>query len=516
MNAKRRVALYLRVSSDEQREKQTIQNQRDSLQHRMDHEPDTELVATFADDGISGTVPLAERPGGAKLVAAVERAALDEIWVTRADRLGRDALDLFHVWDHFQAHDVRLVGVEESLEDEFQFDLLAVFSKHERKRILDRMAKGMARIVREGKYPGGIVPYGYHVLDSKLAVDPTVVWGEWTAVDVILHIFMWAAEGRSSRWIAEELNRLGVPTSYNRAGPGSRRARTAARWWPGRIQQILKNTTYVGQYVYGKRGKPGRELIEVSVPRLVSDAVWEQAHVRMGTRSRAAKTWPYLLRSRLLCHRCGLNFTGSRSHGTIWYRCNGQLAGRGETRGRCSAKAINGTVLEAIVWDDIERFLREPGTLLDELAADVAHYENQDAAAAQADRLTLEAAFADVATQRDRILDLYQDGRVDRDALDVRLDDLRHREVHLHDRLAESAPAEPLQPDPEALYAELRRRLDAGLSSDERQEIAQLLVKRIVVDTTDTTPRQKQATLTVEYLFVAPTTNGRGSSPRPS
>jgi hypothetical protein len=233
----------------------------------------------------------------------------------------------------------------------------------------------------------------------------------------------------------------------------------------------------------------------------------------MGTRSRTAG-WTYLLRSRIVCRICELNFTGSRSRNTIWYRCNGQLMGRGPQRGRCPAKAINGTVLEALVWADIERFLRNPDDLLDELAADLAHSENQDAAAAEADRLTLEAALTDLGKQRDRLLDLYQTGRVDRDALDARLGDLQAREVELVERLTKAQAVEQVAPDIDALYEQLRHRLDGGLSPAERQEVAQLLVHRIVVDTTDTTPRKKQATVTIEYAFVAPDAIGTGSSPR--
>ena len=62
-----RVALYLRVSSEEQREKATIKVQREFLDgycqlHGL------EVAGRYHDDGVSGTIPLHERPEGRRLL----------------------------------------------------------------------------------------------------------------------------------------------------------------------------------------------------------------------------------------------------------------------------------------------------------------------------------------------------------------------------------------------------------------------------------------------------------------
>jgi len=62
-----RVALLLRVSSEEQRERETIAIQREFLQeycclYRL------KVAQIYADDGVSGTVPLHERPEGRRLL----------------------------------------------------------------------------------------------------------------------------------------------------------------------------------------------------------------------------------------------------------------------------------------------------------------------------------------------------------------------------------------------------------------------------------------------------------------
>jgi site-specific DNA recombinase len=46
--------------------------------------------------------------------------------------------------------------------------LLASMAELERATILERVSAGRQRIAREGKYTGGIVPFGYSVIDHTL------------------------------------------------------------------------------------------------------------------------------------------------------------------------------------------------------------------------------------------------------------------------------------------------------------------------------------------------------------
>ena len=47
----KRVATYERVSSEDQRERETIKTQTDALAERLAHDPTAQLVAQFRDDG---------------------------------------------------------------------------------------------------------------------------------------------------------------------------------------------------------------------------------------------------------------------------------------------------------------------------------------------------------------------------------------------------------------------------------------------------------------------------------
>ena len=66
-----RVALLLRVSSEEQRERETIEIQREFLQEYC-RLYNLEVAQVYADDGVSGTIPLYERPEGRRLLEDAE------------------------------------------------------------------------------------------------------------------------------------------------------------------------------------------------------------------------------------------------------------------------------------------------------------------------------------------------------------------------------------------------------------------------------------------------------------
>ena len=133
--SKIRLAAYLRVSTDDQRERETIKGQEELIADFLRRNPQYELVGTFKDDGVSGTIPLAQRPEGGKLFRQAVDGRFDAILVTRMDRLGRDPIDLFQSRSVFQSFNIKLVGVVEDLDDELAFDFRAVLAKEERRRL---------------------------------------------------------------------------------------------------------------------------------------------------------------------------------------------------------------------------------------------------------------------------------------------------------------------------------------------------------------------------------------------
>jgi len=279
--------------------------------------------------------------------------------------------------------------------------------------------------------------------------------------------------------------------------------RTQGVWRPGHIRNVVVNPVYKGELQYGRRSKkPDREIISAPVDALVSEEIWDAAQATLAANRITPKNGKrtYLLRSLIVCGTCGLHYCGSANRGVTWYRCDGQLVERGPIEGRCPGKSVKGPDLEPAVWDDIERWLRNPGALIDELAAE--RNGTAAAAVAEVDRTMLQAALENCASQRDRMLDLHRRGRISADELDDHLDRISEEQQTIEQRLRELEP----DPDPQLdapgpdLLAEIRRRVDGGLEDEQRQEIAQLLVRRITINT-EIVDGGKRATAIVEYKF---------------
>src|SRR5918992_6304443 len=99
--ATERVALYLRVSSEEQRERATIDLQREFLEgYCRLHE--LEEAGRYADDGVSGTIPLHERPEGRRLLEDAGKGSFQTVLVYRLDRFGRSLLGIVDAHDRLE------------------------------------------------------------------------------------------------------------------------------------------------------------------------------------------------------------------------------------------------------------------------------------------------------------------------------------------------------------------------------------------------------------------------------
>lgn len=82
---------YLRVSSTSQLQGDGFSRQREAI-HKYAAANDYEIVQEFADEGVSGTTELENRPGLAACLERIENNGVKVILVESSDRLARDAM----------------------------------------------------------------------------------------------------------------------------------------------------------------------------------------------------------------------------------------------------------------------------------------------------------------------------------------------------------------------------------------------------------------------------------------
>src|ERR687896_2138285 len=80
LGSSERVALCLRVSSEEQRERETIEIQNEFLSQYC-RLYGLDVAGIYKDDGVSGTIPLEERPEGRRLLEDAQAGRFDAVLV---------------------------------------------------------------------------------------------------------------------------------------------------------------------------------------------------------------------------------------------------------------------------------------------------------------------------------------------------------------------------------------------------------------------------------------------------
>jgi DNA invertase Pin-like site-specific DNA recombinase len=148
---RKRVALYLRVSTDEQ----TVENQRRELDAVAERHG-WHVVQVFADEGISGAKGREKRPGLDAMLKAVARREVDLVAAWSVDRIGRSPQDLVAMLGEMHSKRVDLYLHQQGLDTttpsgKAMFGMLGVFAEFERAMIQERIRAGIARARAAGK-----------------------------------------------------------------------------------------------------------------------------------------------------------------------------------------------------------------------------------------------------------------------------------------------------------------------------------------------------------------------------
>lgn len=366
-------AVYVRVSTEDQaRHGYSLAAQVQACRARAEAlgAPDVRL---FADEGVSGSV--LERPGLGALREAVRSRTVGAVVVWDPDRLSRNLSHQLLLTEEIEKAKVRLEFVnfewKNTPEGQLFYALRGAIAQYEKEKIRERTGRGRLQKARSGKLPAAFRPYGYDYdpQSALLVVRPD-------EADVVRSVFRWfVEEGEGPGAIARRLEALGVPT------------RRGGRWHRGVVRQMLLNPVYTGVFhanrwdtagcslnrhrPKGERVapslRPAEEWVSVAVPSLVSDAVWQQARLRL---EGARRLWAgrtrqeYLLSGLLTCGRCGMSMSGFV--GQDWgvrrrkYTCRRSGSGAGRT---WCGQAVAAEPLEEAVWAQLARWLADPEAL---------------------------------------------------------------------------------------------------------------------------------------------------------
>lgn len=355
-----KVAVYCRVSTDDQAGSKTIENQVDFARRYCDLNG-LEIYDIYSDDGVSGAVPLENRPAGSRMMADALGGRFGAVYVYRLDRLARTALDILRTHQRLSDANVALRSMTENFDTstpsgKFFMTTLGGIAEIERETIAERMRLGKDRALREGRWPGGQPPYGYSLAGRRLAVNEE-------EAGVVRSIFrLYSRGGMSTGSIADYLNATGVPSPGSKGEPSGKK-----RWHGSRVWSILNNSAYRGLFLLRRRVREGP--VELRCPPIVPGDDWEAARAVFQKNSLDARRnsrREYLLRGLIRCGLCGRTYCGDGSGKEgrhCYYRCAGSTLGRGVSP-RCRARSVRADLIEDIVWKDVCLFVLNAGNTL--------------------------------------------------------------------------------------------------------------------------------------------------------
>lgn len=131
-----------------------------------------QVAEFFVEGGVSGSVPLAERAEGERLLAAV--SAGDVIVTAKLDRLFRSAADALVTLEELKAQGVGLHMIDLGGDvcgngiSKLVFTILSAVAENERDRIRERIRDVKRHLASQGVYGGGKRPFGYDVVGGRL------------------------------------------------------------------------------------------------------------------------------------------------------------------------------------------------------------------------------------------------------------------------------------------------------------------------------------------------------------
>jgi len=342
---------YLRVSyaPDGSVESDSIANQKKLIEDFITSHPDIEIVSERVDDGYSGV--LFDRPAFQEMMKDIQEGKINCVIVKDLSRLGREYIETGRYLQRiFPAYGVRFISVNDNIDttnerngDDLTVSLKNILNDAYCHDISVKTRSALQTKRKRGDYVGACPVYGYLKSPenrNRLVVD------EETA-PVIRDIYRRRLEGASALKIAEELNRLGVPSplayKINRGLPhstGGFSDKPDPKWSAQEIIRILSDETYTGVLLQGKQGthnhklkemirKPAEEWVrtENAHEAIISNADYElvQRIAKLDTRTAPDGDTVYLFSGLLICGSCGGRMT--RKTNTFgdkklyYYRC---------------------------------------------------------------------------------------------------------------------------------------------------------------------------------------------------
>src|ERR1035441_6252194 len=338
-----RLAIYARVSTEEQREGQNIDSQVAELE-RFSREKGWPITGIYKDEGWSGGIM--ERPELDRLRDDAQKGVFEAVLINDVDRLARDVAHLGVIKRDLERRGIKVIfrklPTDTSPTSNLMVNILGSFAEFERELISDRTRRGRRHKVEVRKqYLGSNTAYGYrYIPKDRAAGKEGILEVVPEEASVVRQMFEWVdRDGLSARRVLNRLDELRIQPR-----------KKAASWGKSSVLRILHSEMYAGVWHYNKfqgceprnptaspryrkrtkcstRQRTKSEWLPLALPeslQIVPRERWERVQRQLERNimfSPRNEKHAYLLKGLVRCGACGARYVGDPCHGKFYYRC---------------------------------------------------------------------------------------------------------------------------------------------------------------------------------------------------
>ena len=411
-----KAVIYARYSSDNQREESIEGQIRDCRAYAEYNGID--IVGEYIDRAFSAKTD--DRPDFQRMVSDSSKKLFDIVLVWKLDRFARNRYDSAFYRYTLRKNGVKLISVKENISDGPEGIILESMiegmAEYYSANLSQNVKRGFRENALKGKWNGGAVPFGYKVVDHRLAIDEE-------SAPIVRLMFEMCADGKTAKEVYAYLKEKhvcranGKPIGYTT------------------VLYILGSRTYIGEYNHSG------VVIENGVPAIISKDTFEKVQETLKKNSIAPAAHnegnDYLLTTHLYCGKCGALMTaysGTSQNGNVYryYICN-------RTRKHeCDKKKVEKDKIEDFVVAKTMEFLKKDEIIerLADLLYNLQYEENTLLP-------RLESQLAERTKEIDNIVTAIQKG-VASGALLQRLNELEENKRALEDEIKKEQAERPL------------------------------------------------------------------------
>jgi len=509
----KQAAIYIRCSSDEAK--------KNKEKKKYTYSPGTQMQGCkklivsdgnqlnekniYSDIGLSGGTD--KRPGLQKLLEDAEAKEFNFVYVYRIDRFFRSLPLLIKTVNKLKSLEIGFKSATEPFDTttptgRAMFHMAGTFAEWQREIGLEARNEGMIKAMREGKWLGGVPPYGYGFdkETQKLKIDKE-------EVKIVKMLYEWLVDEKMSEYkIQQKINAMKVPTKFDRIG---RKKKTGSKFWWNRrtIARILRNPVYTGTYHYRKykylgrvKGshnlRPKKEWIKVENPslRIISKDVFKKAEQQLKKNKKFSPRNTkqlYTLQHKIVCgfdgyrYQCAtrhyLNKDGSHRK-TKYYFCTGNRSYF--TPKKCSAPTISESRILPAVWEKLKEILVSPEKIIPEIEKYSHQKKETDQIQIKLDNIKI--ALSSLKVKRERCAELYTEGSIDKSFYDKKIkacekeaEELNKEQEKLSQLILTEKEKQKRVQSIKKLYYHLKDSLE-NATYEVKREILQCLVEKII------------------------------------